>query len=719
MELVEGENLKTRVRREGALAPEEAARICAQVGARWRYAQAQGVVHRDIKAQNVLLTRDGAVKLADFGIARSIESDGQPGITRTDMLIGSADYLSPEQADGRPVDARTDVYSLGIVLYECLTGELPFRGDGFVAVAMKHCSEPMPDPRAANPAVPDWLAAVTMRAAAKDPAHRYPDAAAWSSRWRRAPTGARPSCRGGGDRPAAARGGHGPPPAPAAAAGCSGARARGRRRRRRDRGVRAPRADVRRRAAQTAAAALAAFAAVRDYDPRARTRAERPDLDAAATTATPRPPGTRRTTSSPPSSGPQGRRRPGHAPRRARHRHRDDRHLAHARGALPGARASTGAAGAPALAEGDFTGGRQVVPLATAQPAEAYVLWITMLVAGRSEPVLGGRRGGTAEGRAEQHLTMTVVSFEESLGDLEGRLAAQGGRGRRLSPRSRAAYLKDARRVAGWLAEQGVAGPAAVTPSAIEAAFRGLGWSPASRARATTALREWLAPYHPPSRSPADLIDRPRAAPPPVPRLSQRDAAALVDGAAGRPGAAGPVAEALALRDRALMEVLYGSGLRRQEACDLVLAGLDFEHEALRGWWARAAAPGPCRSPSRRSRRCARGCGGRPRLVAGGRPWRRPGPRCSSRAPGAPSTARPSTASSRASCARPGGPAGRTCCATPPAPTCWRGPAAATGAHLRVVQEVLGHASLATTQRYTGVTTKSMQAALRRGHPRG
>ena len=100
-------------------------------------------------------------------------------------------------------------------------------------------------------------------------------------------------------------------------------------------------------------------------------------------------------------------------------------------------------------------------------------------------------------GVAEQHLTMPVVTWEESLRDLEGRLAAQGGRGRRLSPRSRAAYLKDARRVAGWLADQGVAGPAAVTPSALEAAFRGLGWSPASRARAATALREWLAPLPP------------------------------------------------------------------------------------------------------------------------------------------------------------------------------------------------------------------------------
>ena len=196
MELVEGENLKTRVRREGALEPAEAARICAQVGRALAYAQAQGVVHRDIKAQNVLLTGDGAVKLADFGIARSIESDGQPGITRTDMLIGSADYLSPEQADGRPVDARTDVYSLGILLYECLTGELPFRGDGFVAVAMKHCSEPhaRPAPRR-TPASRTGSPRSRCGPPPRTPPIATPTRRAWSSRSSRAPTAARPSCR--------------------------------------------------------------------------------------------------------------------------------------------------------------------------------------------------------------------------------------------------------------------------------------------------------------------------------------------------------------------------------------------------------------------------------------------------------------------------------------------------------------------------------------------
>ena len=175
MELVDGENLRARIRREGSLDPDEAARICAEVGRALSYAHRQGVVHRDIKAQNVLLTPEGGVKLADFGIARLIETE-EEGLTKTDMLLGSADYLSPEQADGRPIDARTDIYSLGILLYECLTGVLPFRGEGFVAVAMKHCSEPMPDPRVLARGVPEWLAACTLRATAKDPAARYPDA---------------------------------------------------------------------------------------------------------------------------------------------------------------------------------------------------------------------------------------------------------------------------------------------------------------------------------------------------------------------------------------------------------------------------------------------------------------------------------------------------------------------------------------------------------------
>jgi site-specific recombinase XerD len=310
------------------------------------------------------------------------------------------------------------------------------------------------------------------------------------------------------------------------------------------------------------------------------------------------------------------------------------------------------------------------------------------------------------------------VTWSASLDELERRLAAQGGRGRRLSPRTQAAYLADARRLAAWLEAQGVAGPEAVGPSALEAAFRALGWSSATRARALTSAREWLAPLHPPGRSPADLVDRPRPAPPPVPRLSQADAAALVD-RVGADAPRTPVARALALRDRALVEVLYGSGLRRQEACDLVLAGLDFEHEAVRvvgkGGAARTV---PLTEPAVHALR-AWLRDGRPRLVSGQAPV------AAARAPVFVSrggraldgsTVYRIVARELRAAGRAGGPhLLRHAAGT----HLLEGPGGEGGAHLRVVQEVLGHASLATTQRYTGVTTRAMQGLLRTGHPRG
>lgn len=310
------------------------------------------------------------------------------------------------------------------------------------------------------------------------------------------------------------------------------------------------------------------------------------------------------------------------------------------------------------------------------------------------------------------------MSFEQSLAAFAQRLAAQGGRARALAPGTQAAYLKDARRVAGWLAQRGVAGPEAITPSALEAAFRGLGWSAATRARALTALREWLAPHHPPNRSPAELIDPPRASPPPVPRLSQADAAALVE-SVGRHGASG-LARTLALRDRALVEVLYGSGLRRQEACDLTLAGLDFEHDTLRvvgkggrtrtvpltepavaalGRWLAEGRP----ALAARRGEAGEGASSAVFLSRAGRPLE------------GSAVYRVVARALRAS-GRGGGPhLLRHAAGT----HLLEGPGGTGGAHLRVVQSVLGHASLATTQRYTGVTTKAMQAALRQGHPRG
>ena len=314
---------------------------------------------------------------------------------------------------------------------------------------------------------------------------------------------------------------------------------------------------------------------------------------------------------------------------------------------------------------------------------------------------------------------MTVtVTWDDSLDDLARRLELQGGRATRLAPRTRTAYLKDARRVAAWLAANGLDGPEQVTPSALEAAFRALEWSPASRARAVPALREWLGPHHPVGRSPADLIDRPRPAPPPVPRLSPSEAAALVDGIVPADDA-GPLRRALALRDRALLEVLYGSGLRRQEACDLVLAGLDFEHDALRvvgkGGSGRTV---PLTEPAVAALRTWI-AEGRPRLVSGFAPVP------AARAPvfvsrsGRPldgSTVYRVVARALRARGRAGGPhLLRHAAGT----HLLEGPGDGRGAHLRVVQEVLGHASLATTQRYTGVTTRAMQDALRRGHPRG
>ena len=384
MELVEGENLKTRVRREGALPPAEAARICAQVARALAYAQSQGVVHRDIKAQNVLITPDGAVKLTDFGIARSMESDGQGGLTRTDMLVGSADYLSPEQADGRPVDARTDVYSLGIVLYECLTGELPFRGDSFVAVAMKHCSDPLPDPRSVNPAVPDWLAAVTMRAAAKDPELRFPDGASMVAALEAGADG------GTAVIPTAALGAGGP-------VTLDGDTARTPRRRR----GRVLWGAV--AVALIAAAAIAGFvlfgppsggggspdspeavtlrfAAVRDYDPQGADQSERPDLRGAAIDGNPE---TAWYTENYQVSPEFGGLKDGvglllrlTAPATATE--------LIVTSPTPGAHFQVlgpdQGGQREVLADGEFTGDRQVVPLARARPSQAYVLWITLLV---------------------------------------------------------------------------------------------------------------------------------------------------------------------------------------------------------------------------------------------------------------------------------------------------------------------------------------------------
>ncbi len=150
----------------------DALEIAVEVAQGLAFAHEHGLVHRDVKPQNVLLNGDGHAKVTDFGIARSL--DVEHGVTQTGTVLGTSNYIAPEQASGEPVDAHTDVYSLGIVLYEMLTGEVPFPGENFVAVAMKHIQEPSPNVLDVRGDVPLQVAEMVDRALKKDPEHRFP-----------------------------------------------------------------------------------------------------------------------------------------------------------------------------------------------------------------------------------------------------------------------------------------------------------------------------------------------------------------------------------------------------------------------------------------------------------------------------------------------------------------------------------------------------------------
>ena len=168
-EFIEGENLKDLVAR-GPLPVRDAVQLALQVARPLAFAHARGLVHRDVKPQNVLLNEDGVAKVTDFGIARSLDVHG---VTQTGTVLGTSDYIAPEQARGSKVDPKTDVYSLGAVLYELLSGEVPFKGDNFVAVAMRHVNEPVPSVLDRRPDCPLRLDLAIQRAMAKDPADRF------------------------------------------------------------------------------------------------------------------------------------------------------------------------------------------------------------------------------------------------------------------------------------------------------------------------------------------------------------------------------------------------------------------------------------------------------------------------------------------------------------------------------------------------------------------
>jgi eukaryotic-like serine/threonine-protein kinase len=174
-EYVEGETLKDRIRRMGRLPIDEAIAYAIEIARALGAAHARGIVHRDIKPQNVLVDEEGSAKVTDFGIARSLDEEG---LTADGRVLGTTDYVSPEQALGHDVDGQSDIYSLGVVLYEMLTGDVPFHGENQVSVAMKHVREDLPDVQAMRPEVSARLAAVLDRMTEKDLGMRHPDAAA-------------------------------------------------------------------------------------------------------------------------------------------------------------------------------------------------------------------------------------------------------------------------------------------------------------------------------------------------------------------------------------------------------------------------------------------------------------------------------------------------------------------------------------------------------------
>jgi eukaryotic-like serine/threonine-protein kinase len=174
MEYVDGPSLKELVK--GGMGTKDAINFTRQILNAARFAHRKGIIHRDLKPQNVLIDDEGRARVADFGIARGGENSD---ITATGSVMGTAQYLSPEQAQGKPTTPQSDIYSIGVILYEALTGRVPFEGDSAVAVALKQVSETPRRPSAINPDIPPALDAVVMRALAKDPEARFKDADAF------------------------------------------------------------------------------------------------------------------------------------------------------------------------------------------------------------------------------------------------------------------------------------------------------------------------------------------------------------------------------------------------------------------------------------------------------------------------------------------------------------------------------------------------------------
>lgn len=216
MELIQGRNLREILRAEGALDPRRVAELTQSVAAALGAAHERGLVHRDIKPANVLLTPDGDAKVTDFGIARAWDDSDQ--LTRTGAVIGTATYFSPEQAQGLTADGRSDLYALGVVMYELLTGVPPFVGESPVSVAYQHVREFAPPPSDLNPNIPEALDAIVMRCLEKDPRRRYQTAGALSLDLGRFLAGEAPATPPHEDAPTRLTAPVGAPPLPPSAA---------------------------------------------------------------------------------------------------------------------------------------------------------------------------------------------------------------------------------------------------------------------------------------------------------------------------------------------------------------------------------------------------------------------------------------------------------------------------------------------------------------------
>jgi serine/threonine protein kinase len=175
-ELVSGRNLHSLIRERGVCPLEEAVRFVATVADALNAAHELGIIHRDVKPHNIMVDEEGAVRLLDFGLARGEGLDLKT-ITASGMIVGTPEYMSPEQFDSHRVDRRSDIYSLGVVLFELLTGTTPFEGDSPMAVGMHHKNDPPPAPRSLRPELPAWLERIVLRCLEKEPARRYDSAA--------------------------------------------------------------------------------------------------------------------------------------------------------------------------------------------------------------------------------------------------------------------------------------------------------------------------------------------------------------------------------------------------------------------------------------------------------------------------------------------------------------------------------------------------------------